>query len=234
MADKGKKETDEKIEKKDGEDAIQKASEFIQRNRAAILVFLTFMVVALVVFIAVTSVLSSLNAKAMSQMEALGQRYETLRFDIADASKDIDAQTLLNDLAAFASAHKGYVSARAHSIAASIYSDNKKNWVEAEKAWSAAAVAAEGTYLEPVAMYNQAIALEEQNNTQSAIELFTKAAAFTDFPGASRAQFNIGRLREGVNKNEAIEAYRMLLSKWPNDEVWSSLAQSRIIALGLK
>ncbi|MDR1218064.1 MAG: tetratricopeptide repeat protein [Treponema sp.] len=233
MADKEKKEADEKIEKKDGEDAIQKLSDFIQRNRSAFLVFLILVVVALVGFIATTSVMSSLNAKAMSQVEALGQRYETLRFDIADASKDADVQTLLNDLAAFASAHKGYISARAHLIAASIYSD-KKNWTEAEKAWSAVAVAAKGAYLEPVAMYNQAVALEEQNNAQAAIELFTKAAAFAEFPGASRAQFNIGRLREGVNKDEAIEAYRSLLSKWPNDDVWTSLAQSRIIALGLK
>ncbi|MDR2783200.1 MAG: tetratricopeptide repeat protein [Treponema sp.] len=233
MADKEKKENVEKIEKKDAGDAVQKLSDFMQRNRVAFRAFLILVVVALAVFIAATSVLSSLNAKAMNQMEALNQRYETLRFDIADASKDADIQTLLNDLAAFASAHKGYISARAHSTMALIYSD-KKHWAEAEKSWSAAVVAAKGTYLEPVAMYNQAIALEEQNNTQSAIDLFTKAAVFTDFPGASRAQFNIGRLLEGVNRDEAIEAYRNLLSKWPNDKVWTSLAQSRIIALGLK
>jgi tetratricopeptide (TPR) repeat protein len=233
MDNKEKREHVEKIEKKDDGDAIQNLSDFIQRNRVVFLSFLILVVVALVVFIVATSVLSSLNAKTTSQMEALRQRYEVLRIDIADASKGADAQSLLNDLAAFASAHKGFVSARAHSIAASIYSD-KKNWPEAEKSWSAVAVAAKGTYLEPVALYNQAIALEEQNNIQAAIELFIKAAAFTDFPGASRAQFNIGRLQEGVNKGAAIEAYRNLLSKWPNDEVWMSLAQSRIIALGLK
>ncbi|MDR2446615.1 MAG: tetratricopeptide repeat protein [Treponema sp.] len=230
MTDKEKKES---VEKKDDVNAIQKLSDFIQRNRVAFLVFLIIVVVALVAFIAATSVLSSLDAKAASQVEALSQRYEALRFDIADASKDADVQTLLNDLDAFASTHKGFVSARAYAIAASIYSD-KKNWAEAEKAWSNAAVAARGAYLEPVAMYNQAVALEEQNNTQTAIELFIKAAAFTEFPGASRAQFNIGRLQEGVDKDAAIEAYRSLLSKWPNDEVWTSLAQSRIIALGLK
>ncbi|MDR0375586.1 MAG: tetratricopeptide repeat protein, partial [Treponema sp.] len=195
MVDKEKKES---VEKKDDVSTIQKISDFIQRNRVAFLVFLILVVVALAALITVTSVLSSLNAKAISQMEALSQRYETLRFDIAEASKDADTQTLVNDLAAFASAHKGYISARAHLTVASIYSD-KKNWVEAEKAWSAVAVAAKGTYLEPVAMYNQAVALEEQNNTQAAIELFTQAAAFTEFPGASRAQFNTGRLREGVD-----------------------------------
>ncbi|MDR0706683.1 MAG: tetratricopeptide repeat protein [Treponema sp.] len=230
MADKEKKES---VEKEDDVNAMQKLSGFIQRNRAAFLIFLILVVAALAVLIAATSVLSSRNAQAIRQVEALSQRYETLRFDIADASKDADVQTLLNDLDAFASAHKGFVSARARSIAASLYSD-KKNWVEAEKAWSNAAGAAQGTYLEPVAMYNQAIALEERNDTQTAIDLFIKAAAFTGFPGASRAQFNIGRLQEGVDKDAAIEAYRSLLSKWPNDEVWTSLAQSRIIALGLK
>ncbi|MDR2193711.1 MAG: tetratricopeptide repeat protein [Treponema sp.] len=230
MIDKEKK---EKIEKQDKAELIEKISGFIQRNRLVFLACMIGAVVALVAFITVTIVLQSLTVKSMSQLEALNQRYETLRFDIADTSKDADVQALLHDLTTFASGHKGYASARAHVIAAAVQSD-KKNWAEAEKAWAAAALAAKDTYLEPVAIYNQAIALEEQNNTQGAIDLFIKAVAFTGFPGASRAQFNIGRLQERLNKEAAIEAYRSVISKWPNDEVWTSLAESRLIALGLK
>jgi tetratricopeptide (TPR) repeat protein len=228
MTDKGKKE-----KKQDEVELIAKVSGFIQRNRVVFLVCLIVAVVALAAFITVTGVLHSLDTKSMSQLETLNQQYESLRFDIADTSKDADVQALLNELVLFASGHKGYASARAYSIAAGVHSD-RKNWAEAEKAWADAVFAAKGMYLEPVAVYNQAIALEEQNNTQGAIDLFIKAAAFTGFPGASRAQFNIGRLRERLNKEAAIEAYRNLLSKWPNDEVWTSLAESRIIALGLK
>lgn len=229
MTDKAK----EKIRRQDEAELLEKVSGFIQRNRAVFLVCLIAAVAVLAGFITVTSVLHSRNAKAMSRLETLNQRYEALRFDIADASKDADVQTLLNELAAFASEHKGYASARAYSITAAVHSD-KKNWTEAEKAWADASVAAKGTYLEPVAVYNQAIVLEEQNNAQGAIDLFIKAAAFTGFPGASRAQFNIGRLQEPLSKEAAIEAYRSVLSKWPDDEVWTSFAESRIIALGLK
>jgi tetratricopeptide (TPR) repeat protein len=90
------------------------------------------------------------------------------------------------------------------------------------------------TYLEPVAFYNGAVAAEEQGNTAQAIELYTKAASAADFPAASRAQFAIGRLQEANGKDAALEAYKSLLSKWPNDQVWANLAQSRIIALSSK
>jgi len=55
------------------------------------------------------------------------------------------------------------------------------------------------------------------------------------FPAAPRAQFSVGRLRESLNEDEkAIEAYRAVISSWPNDQVWTNLARSRIIALEIK
>jgi tetratricopeptide (TPR) repeat protein len=164
-------------------------------------------------------------------VEALNRRYEALRFDIDKPEKESEVNALLDDLAQFAGTRKeGYAVARAYAISGGIYGD-KKNWAESAKAWDNAAAAAKGVYLEPVAFYNEAVALEEQNNTQGAIDLFIKAASFDDFPAAPRAQFNAGRLRESLDKNTAIEAYQNLLNKWPNENLWAALAQSRIIAL---
>jgi tetratricopeptide (TPR) repeat protein len=211
----------------------QKISDFIQRNRGGFLTGLIGIVAALVIFIAVTSIRDSINTKTLTQVEELSGRYDILRFDINDTSKDADIQALIDDCSNFAINHKGYAGARAYSIVGSIYMD-KKNWTEAVKAWNNAAAAGAGTYLEPVSIYRAAVAAEEQNNYQEAIDLYTKAAAM-NFPAAARAQFAIGRIQETQNnKDAALEAYRSLLSKWPNDGMWSNFAQSRIIALTIK
>ena len=52
------------------------------------------------------------------------------------------------------------------------------------------------------------------------------------FPEAPHAQFSIGRLNEAINDRQgAIEAYRLVLAKWPDVSIWASLARNRIIAL---
>ncbi len=242
MADKENMEDGKKLEKieklsggvvRDDRVFIEKLSDFLQKNRALILGCCITLVGALVVFIAITVALNAMNAKALREVAALDQRYETLRFDIADESKRSDVDALLVDLNAFAANHKSYAGARACELAASIHSD-LKNWAEAAPAWGRTAEAAKGTYLEPIALYNQAVALEEQNDAQGAADLLARAAAFDDFPGASRAQFNAARVQEDLDKNVALETYRSLVGKWPNDMLWTPLAQSRIIALELR
>jgi tetratricopeptide (TPR) repeat protein len=189
--------------------------------------------VGLAGFIAVTAIRSSLQTKALTQVEELNRRYETLRFDIKEESKATDVQALLDDLSSFAQKQSGYAAARAYTLSANIYMDQAR-WDEAFTAWDKAASASAETYLQPVAFYNGAVAAEEQGNTAQAIELYTKAASAADFPAASRSQFAIGRLQEANGKDAALEAYKSLLSKWPDDQVWGNLAQSRIIALSSK
>jgi hypothetical protein len=56
---------------------------------------------------------------------------------------------------------------------------------------------------------------------------------FSDiFPAAPRAQFSIGRLYETqANLVDALFAYQILVNNWPGDQVWVSLANSRILFL---
>jgi tetratricopeptide (TPR) repeat protein len=115
----------------------------------------------------------------------------------------------------------------------SIHSD-KKDWPETEAAWAAAAKAAKKTYLVPLALFNAGAAAEEQGKTEEAIGYYTSALN-ADFSDAPRAQFAIGRLQESQGDNTAaIESYRAVVSGWPYDQVWPSLAHSRIIALELE
>jgi tetratricopeptide (TPR) repeat protein len=120
----------------------------------------------------------------------------------------------------------------AYSISAGIAGD-RKNWAEAETAWVNAAVAAGKSYFTPIALCNAAASAENQNNNDRAIELYNQALEPGDsFPEAPRAQFAVGRIMEiQGNRDGALEAYRTLTGKWPDDSLWANLAQSRILAL---
>jgi len=227
----------EKTQKKDDARITEKLNDFLQKNRKVLFLGLVAVVVILAALIIGLTVREKLLTSAFSKVDALNERYEELlpfigSEDSEAASKQADISALLEDINAFASRNSGFAAARAYSLSAGIY-ELQKNWAESEKAWTLAAKAAEKNYLAPVSLYNAAVAAEEQGNIEAAIALYTRSLSFENsFSGAARAQFNIGRLQESRNNREAaLEAYRSLLGKWPNDQLWANLAQSRIIQL---
>jgi tetratricopeptide (TPR) repeat protein len=233
------------------DDAGEGVNSFIQKHRKSIYIAAGTVVVALLAVVITVSVMSMLNKKAITAVEELGDRYESLRSFItasanaaADASSDDaaadevaagDVATLLADIKSFAGKKSGYAAGRAWSIAAAIHSE-KKEWDEAENAWIQAAQAAKKTYMVPIAWFNAGAAAEEQGKTEAAVSHYTNAVSSDEgFASAPRAQFAIGRLNETLENNEeAIAAYRALIDRWPNDTVWTNLAQSRIILLESK
>jgi tetratricopeptide (TPR) repeat protein len=205
---------------------------FVQKNRKAIFIFLGAVLFLLIGFIAVLGVIDAIRDKAISGAEEFNRRYEVLRFDINEESKAAEVEGLLKELNEFAEKNSGYAGGRAWFIIGGIHAD-KKEWQEAERAYTGAAKAAAKTYLAAAAYFNAAAAAEEQGNTAGAIELYAQSAARSGvFPAAARAQFSVGRLQEALdNKTAALEAYRGVISGWPSDTVWTNLAHSRIILL---
>jgi tetratricopeptide (TPR) repeat protein len=210
----------------------EKLSNFLQKRRRALVICAIGIVAVLAILIATFSIIGVAQSKALSQVEAFNRRYETLFPQIGDASKAADVQALSDELSAFAANHSGYAGAQAYTLLAKFYAE-QKNWAEAESAWTAAAKAGAKTFLEPVSLFSAAIAAEEQGNAQAAIDLYARCVALADiFPAAPRAQFSIGRLQEGQGQtDDALEAYRDVVRRWPNDTTWTNLAQSKIIAL---
>jgi tetratricopeptide (TPR) repeat protein len=221
--------TEEKKEKQNISDAI---ADFIQNKRRGIIICLAVIAIAVAGCIAVFAIRNVLHDKALGALADFSDRYDKLVIDISEPEKAADIQTLLDELAAFADRHSGYVGAQAHFIAASIYAE-KKDWSQAEKAWSDAAKKGVKTYLAPVALFNAAIAAEEQGNPAQAVAYYTESVSYTaDFPEAPRAQFAIGRLLETQGDTRgALEAYRVIREKWSNAAVWINLAQNRILVL---
>jgi tetratricopeptide (TPR) repeat protein len=227
------------VKKHDDLSFAEKLSEFLQKNRKGLFFFFIAAVVILAGVIAGFTIKGNLESKALSKAEEFSRRYEALRIyigsDESDAlSRQPDITALQEEISTFTGKNRGYAAARAWAVSADIYGA-QKNWAESEKSWNSAAKAAAKTYFAPVSFFNAAAAAEEQGNNTEAIALYSKAIEFADiFPAASRAQFSIGRLEEAQgNKDAALDAYRSLLSKWPNDQVWTNLAHSRIAALSI-
>ncbi|MDR2103658.1 MAG: tetratricopeptide repeat protein [Treponema sp.] len=220
------------FEKSENLSINEKLNGFLQKNRRSIIIGLGALFVLLAGFIGVLIIRDTLQAKAISAVEDFTRRYEVLLIDLNEPDKAEEVQALSDELALFAKKHRGYAGARSYSLLAGIYAE-KKDWAEAEKAWTNAARSAPKTYLAPVSLFNAAVAAEEQGNAAGAIELYTEILSMTNiFPAAPRAQFSIGRLQEAQKNNEAaLEAYRAVINKWPDETVWTNLAQSRILVI---
>jgi len=213
----------------------ERLNEFIQKHRMKLIAGLISIVVILAGIIIYSTVNEKLRTSALGKVDALEQRYEELKMYLSGEDpeallKQGDITALLEDLDTFSSRNSGFAAARAYAISGTIFSEQKK-WTEAEKAFIASADAAPKAYLAPISIYNAAVAAEEQKNIQGAIDLFTRSMNYEN-SFAARSQFSIGRLEESRNnKSGALEAYRILVSKWPSDPVWANLAQSRIVVL---
>jgi len=207
-------------------------SDFIQRNRKGIFLFLGILVVLLVGVVAFISLKDYFQKKALAVVEELDTRYVDLRPSLKDEEKNDEVQKLIDDLNAFVKSNSGLAQGRGWSVLAQIHGE-KEEWQQAEEAWRNAAKAAEKSYLAPIAYFNAAAAAEEQGNLEQAIELLKKSiSSKAEFPASPRAQFSIGRLYESLdNIPEALIAYRLVLSKWPNISGWTELANSRIAVL---
>ncbi|MDR0487351.1 MAG: tetratricopeptide repeat protein [Treponema sp.] len=209
-----------------------KVNDFIQKNRKSVFMVLGIVVFLLIGAVVVLSVKDALHKKAIVKIEELSGRYEELRFMIGEESSDSDVDALLADLQAFAKNKSGFAGGKAWSLIAQIHG-TRSEWPQAEDAWRSAAEAASKTYLGPAAFFNAAVAAEEQGKREQAIEFYGKCVSLpVEFPQAPRAQFAIGRLYEELDDfPAAIEAYREILTKWPNINTWVNLARSRVIAL---
>ena len=225
------------VTQKEKTNITEKLNDFIQKNRMKLIAGMIALVVILAGIIIFTTISEKLQKNALSKVDSLELRYEELKMYISGedpeaASKEADINALLAELESFTAGNSGFAAAKANTITAAIYSEQKK-WAEAEKAYLASANGAPKSYLAPVSVYNAAVAAEEQGNIQQAIDHYARAMNYGEsFPAAARAQFSIGRLEESRNnRTAALEAYRNLVGKWPSDPVWSNLAQSRIVVL---
>lgn len=220
--------------KKAGTESVHisdRITDFVQKNRKPLLAVMIIAAVGIVGLAVFFSVRNGLQKKAIITLEEIEEK-RALLGDLSDGSKSAEAEDLLQEITEFAPKTFGYASARSYSLAASIYMD-QGDWEKAEAAYLDSARKAGKTYLNPLGLYNAAVAAEEQGNLEKALDYYTQSLDFSgNFPAASRARFNMGRIYETRKDAEAaLEAYRTLIEKASPDSNWAKLAQSRIIAI---
>jgi tetratricopeptide (TPR) repeat protein len=206
---------------------------FVKNNRKALFIVIGILFVLFAGLVAYLSISDALNKKATAKIDELGVRYDELFLnDNEENYYSEDTEKLLADLKTFAEKTNGFAGSKAWASIGQIYS-GRKDWANAQDAWSFCAKKGNKTYLAPVALFNAAAAAEEQGNLEQAIELLEKCIAHKfEFAAAPRAQFSIGRLQETLgNYKSAVEAYREVLIKWPEMPVWQNLARSRIAVI---
>ena len=122
------------------------------------------------------------------------------------------------------------VGVRANMLAAEIAYE-KKDFSSSLSYWLTAAGIQKNSYLNPVCYFNAASCSEELNNDSDAATYYEMAANSKEFLLATRAMFNLARVKESLGDNAgAAEVYKNLVEGHPYD-TWANLAQSRLIAL---
>ena len=229
--------------KKDAELSIgEKILDLVQKNRKKILISFIVLVLVLTTSVIVVTVRANFHDAALVRVDEFERRFILLQsVDELNLDQELaflrisEIHLLLDELNEFQNSFTtfSYASARGYSLQADIHWF-LHNFSEAEAAWLNAAAASAGSYLEPVSIYNAAVAAEEQGNIAAAIAHYTRVLELSEFfPSPARAQFAIGRLEEGRgSRDAALNAYNNVLRSWPDDPLWANLAQSRIAALG--
>jgi len=229
------------MQKRENVSAGDRINDFVQKNRKGIFVTFGVVIALFVVMIAYLYIGDYFNNKAAAEAEELNTRFTGLQYFINQGIEAEEVDILLSDLETYAHSKsiitegKGFAQGKVWSLIGHIYS-SKKNWEKAEEAWLNAARKGAKTYLSPIALFNAAVASEEQGKLEQAIDLLKQSIAHKiDFPSAPRAQFNIGRLYEQLgNYDEALTAYRAVLINWPNMPVFQYLARNQIVKIEVR
>jgi tetratricopeptide (TPR) repeat protein len=217
----------------ENQNVTDKINDFVTNHRKAIFTVIVAIIVLFIGLIAYLSINDAINKKAITELDELNGKFDDLA--LTNTEEDYnkpEVDPLLADIKAFAEKTNGFAGCKAWAIVGQIYS-GRKDWANAQEAWLSAVKKGNKTYLAPIALFNAAAAAEELGNPEKAVELLEQCVAHKfEFPAAARAQFSIGRLHETLGNNTAaVDAYRVVLSKWPQMPVWQNLARSRIAVL---
>ncbi|MDR0474984.1 MAG: tetratricopeptide repeat protein [Treponema sp.] len=205
---------------------------FLQKHRKPLLALGIIIIAGIVFSVAFFTIRGVLEKKAIAKVEDLERRIneQGILYDAIDSDSVAAMLEELNNFTASGFTF-GYAAARAYSLSADIYF-TRSEWNKAEEAWVLASRKAPKIYIAPIALFNAAVAAEEQGKLNEAIGYFKESLEFSVInPAAPRARFNIGRIHEQCNEIEkARDAYHELIEKNP-DSPWANLAHNRLIVL---
>lgn len=212
----------------------EKISLLLQKHRLILLSILGAVVAILIVMAIVVTSANSRLEKGILRMEALQETYETEWIAAEDDDAKAAAAEKVNaEIEVLISEYKSSFPGQKALFIKGDMASRQEAWADAVSAYGSLADGHPESYLAPVALMHAAIASEEAGDLEGALAFFERVTV--DYPEnleeVYRALFNIGRIQEGQGEKElALDSYNRLLDMGASN-AWSSLAQTRVIAL---
>jgi tetratricopeptide (TPR) repeat protein len=149
------------------------------------------------------------------------------------ADNEDNGEELVALLAGLRQNRVGYVRQKAHFLSGEMSRD-AGNISEAIDYFKTLRTRYSNSYLAMVAGLNEAYLLEQNNQLDESLSVFKQIGAKQSlFSPWQEALINAGRLSETLNREDAIEIYRQLIAKIEGDNFWKTLAQNRLLTLGV-
>jgi tetratricopeptide (TPR) repeat protein len=215
------------------ESISQKIATFVSRNKALLWGALILGLVVIVAAIAWDLVYSNKSNEANLLANEMEDNYIQWT-NALESEKDSSTFLTLVDKAL-----EEYKGSYAHQKALFIrgqYSMEQEDWTQGVSDFVALHDKFPKSYLASVALFNAAVAQEEQGKIKEAIDMLDKLSVEYENISAlvPEALFNLGRLYEVQGDVEKAKSYYEQLVTNFSDTDWTNLAKSRIISLDIE
>ncbi len=206
-------------------------SAFLIKYRLVIIGLVAVLFAAAIITGIVFGVSSHIHAKGFAELDTLTVSFSDAKKNLTGGELTAKEDEILASLKELGGKNRrNDVGARSYMLAAEI-SFSRGAWDDARSSWISAAQANPKSYTAPLCYYNAAVCSEELGDTDAAVEYYGEAVLSDTFGRKPRAIFNIGRIEDQRgNYTAAATQYELLTAQYPADN-WSSLAESRLIAL---
>lgn len=212
---------------------------FLQKNRIFMLSFLLAIALFFIVFAIVSEVKSHRVEESTLMAENLEARYDTWaeNMDKEEEEKPDNLSEIEEDLISQADEiwetyPNLYAAQRALYVKGNIFY-KKEDWASAAEVFITLQERFQDSYLAPIALHIAAIASEEMDDIDGALELHNLIVSLYSetYPDTARSIFTLGRLYEYKGQyEEASNQYNILISEYTTSN-WTKLARDRIIYL---
>lgn len=217
---------------------VNKTEGWIASHKTLIIAAVAVIVAAILVAIIITLVTSKGDDSVSTSLVTLQSDYEAYQVMDSDSEGYADSlETVKAEAEELISTPgvKSYAGAKAALILAEISYDDG-DYAKAVEYYNTVYEAQKDTYLGQVALMGKAVALEENSDTEGALEAYNLVWDTYGVGGiyASRALFNAARLTESTNLDLALSMYEQLAGEFEEAESeYAKLATSRASQLKL-
>jgi tetratricopeptide (TPR) repeat protein len=214
---------------------IERLSHFLSRHRIALTVLIIVIAVAVVALFVVMQVTTNRTEQSLILVEDLQSQYgDWLGLDMDERTAEFD--TLVGAITELTQKYpRTYATQRAIYIHARALTELER-WTEAADQYLDLVDRFPDVYLAPVSLTQAAVATENANDPQAALDILKRLVDEYDPKSAEipRALFSIGRINEGLdNIADAAASYNQLIDDYPSSS-WTNLARDRIITLSVQ